>query len=289
MYRAKDAGRDRVELFSENVRVRARERLDLERELRHAIDDGQIRLVYQPIFSLEHRTLVGFEALVRWHHPVRGMLPPVRFVPMAEESDLIVALDTWVLNEAVARAAEWNEVHPGLTMWVNMSAGFFHRAEPAAAVRRALAATGLSPSGLGIEITESLFMSSTNRIGAAVHDLKSVGVAIAIDDFGTGFSSLGYLKRFPVDVLKIDSSFVHGIGSEPETSLVTACLALAKSLGITTVAEGVETHAHEAWLRASGCAHAQGFGFSRPIGVADVEKLLRLEHQSTGVVDHSAA
>jgi diguanylate cyclase (GGDEF)-like protein len=279
MYRAKDAGRDRVEIFSENVRTRARDRLDMERELRAAIGSDQIRLMYQPIVDLHNRQLIGFEALVRWHHPERGLLLPARFVPLAEESDLIVALDMWVLNEAVRQAANWKAANPGndFTMWINMSAGLFHRAEPAAAVRKALSEAGLQPGSLGVEITESLFMSGTTRIGAAVRDLKKVGVSIAIDDFGTGFSSLGYLKRFPVDVLKIDMSFVRGIGSEPETSLVTACLALAASLGIDTVAEGVETAEHEAWLRNAGCAHGQGFGFSRPLEPADAGNLLAAE------------
>ncbi len=283
MYRAKDSGRDCVELFSEGVRVRARERLDLERELRQAIAAGELRLVYQPIVDLSDRRLVGFEALVRWEHPERGTLLPPSFVPMAEESDLIVTLDRWVLKEATRQAADWQRAFPAMaefTVWVNMSAGLFHRTEPAAAVAEALVASGLDPTHLGVEITESLFMSSTSRIGLAVHDLKRIGVSIAIDDFGTGFSSLGYLKRFPVDVLKIDSSFVGGIGTEPETSLVTACLALAKSLGIRTVAEGVETDDQAAWLAAAGCEHAQGFGFSRPREPDDAATLLMSELMS---------
>ena len=238
---------------------------------------GRLRLVFQPIYDLKDRHLVGFEALVRWRHPVRGALPPARFVPMAEESELIVALDDVGVERSGRQAAEW-KCHPGtedLTMWVNMSAGLFHRAEPAAAVKHTLAdprARRRRP--LASRSPRSLFMSSTTRIGTGVRDLKSVGVSIAIDDFGTGFSSLGYLKRFPVDVLKIDLSFVQGIGTEPETSLVTACLALAKSLGIATVAEGVETAAHEAWLAGAGCNHGQGFGFSRPLEVDDAGQLL---------------
>ena len=278
MYRAKDAGRDRVDVFSETVRTRARERLDLDRDLRQAISAEQFRLVYQPIIRLSDGRLAGVEALVRWEHPQHGLLQPSRFVPLAEESGLIVDLDAWVLNEAARQAAEWRRTVPivdDFTVWVNKSAGSFHRTDPVATVARALMSAGSSPSSLGIEITESVFMSSTSRVGAAVADLKALGVGIAIDDFGTGFSSLGYLKRFPIDVLKIDSSFVGGIGTEPETSLVTACLALARSLGITTVAEGVESARHRDWLVEAGCAHAQGYYFSAPLDPDDAGRFLQ--------------
>jgi EAL domain-containing protein (putative c-di-GMP-specific phosphodiesterase class I) len=159
-------------------------------------------------------------------------------------------------------------------VWVNKSAGAFLRSEPVDTVRDVLSATGLDPGSLGVEITESVFMSNTAPMGSAVRDLKSLGVAIAIDDFGTGFSSLGYLKRFPVDALKVDSSFVGGIGREPETSLVTACLALADSLGINTIAEGVETLEQARWLSENGCTSAQGHYFTRPVEAGDAMKFL---------------
>ncbi len=232
---------------------------------------------YQPIVRLSDGCFTGYEALVRWHHPERGVLLPGRFVPMAEESGLITALDTWVVNEAARQVAEWRRAMPlagPFTVWVNKSAGSFHRGDPASTVAQALRKSGAHAADLGIEITESVFMSATGRVGDAIADLKKLGLGIAIDDFGTGFSSLGYLKRFPVDVLKIDSSFVTGIGAEPETSLVTACLALAESLGIRAVAEGVEQHQHRDWLVAAGCTYAQGYLFSRPLDAAAAGRLL---------------
>jgi EAL domain-containing protein (putative c-di-GMP-specific phosphodiesterase class I) len=188
-----------------------------------------------------------------------------------------VGLGEWVLEHACRQIAQWKATIPGLddfVLWVNMSPGQFLRTEPAAVIARVLAETGLPASALGIEITESVFMTNTERFGRAVADLQALGVSIAIDDFGSGFSSLGYLKRFPIDVIKIDSSFVQGIGGDPETSLVQACLALAKSLGLATVAEGVETADQAAWLAGSGCNDAQGFFFSRPLEPADAEAFL---------------
>ena len=306
MYQAKDLGRDRVELFSEGIRTLARERLDLDRELRQAIAGSQIRLLYQPIFRLSDGVLTGFEALVRWQHPERGVLPPSRFIPLAEESGLIVALDSWVIHEAAEQAAAWRRGIHGLgdfTVWLNNSAGSFRRGNPVASVENALADTGLDPRALGIEITESVFMSGSARMAATIGGLKELGISLAIDDFGTGFSSLGYLKRFPVDVLKIDSSFVAGIGTEPETSLVEACLALAASLDIETVAEGVERNPKDAAITANlaslahaldlvataegiesesqlasvrelGCDHAQGFLFAHPAPAEEISALL---------------
>jgi diguanylate cyclase (GGDEF)-like protein len=277
MYRAKDAGRNRVEVFSEDVRLRAIEKLELERALQSAVPAGDLRLVFQPTIHLGDGRLAGLEALVRWQHPQRGLLSPGLFIPIAEESDLIVALGEWVLEHACRQVAAWKATIPGLddlVVWVNMSPGQFLRTDPASVIAGILADTGLPASALGIEITESVFMTNTERFGQAVADLQALGVSIAIDDFGSGFSSLGYLKRFPIDVIKIDSSFVQGIGGDPETSLVRACLALARSLGLATVAEGVETADQAAWLARSGCDDAQGFFYSRPLEPADAEAFL---------------
>jgi len=277
MYRAKDTGRNRVEVFSEDVRLLAIEKLELERALQQAISAGDLRLVYQPTIRLEDGRLSGLEALVRWQHPQRGLLAPATFIPIAEESDLIVALGEWVLEQACRQVAAWRASMPQLSdyvLWVNMSAIQFLRTDPAAVIGRVLSETGLPARVLGIEITESVFMTDTDRFGRAVADLQTLGVSIAIDDFGSGFSSLGYLKRFPIDVIKIDSSFVRGIGGDPETALVRACLALAGSLGLGTVAEGVETADQAAWLARSGCQGAQGYFYSRPLQPADAEAFL---------------
>jgi diguanylate cyclase (GGDEF)-like protein len=277
MYRAKDSGRNRVEVFSEDVRLRAIEKLDLERALQQAVAAGDLRLAFQPTIRLADGRLSGLEALVRWQHPQRGLLAPGLFIPIAEESDLIVAVGEWVLEHACRQAAHWKATVPGLddfVLWVNMSPGQFLRTDPAEVIARVLADTGLPASALGIEITESVFMTNTDCFGRAVADLQELGVSIAIDDFGSGFSSLGYLKRFPIDVIKIDRSFVQGIGGDPETALVQACLALASSLGLATVAEGVETADQAAWLARSGCDDAQGYFFSRPLEPADAEAFL---------------
>jgi predicted signal transduction protein with EAL and GGDEF domain len=268
MYLAKQAGRDHVQVFNGTVRDYANEQIDLESELAHAIDVGQLTLVYQPIFRLADGVGVGVEALVRWQHPERGLLQPDSFIPLAEASGLIVPLGAWVLTEACRQAASWMEAVSGLepfTMWVNKSAGEFHRTDVVRSVMDTLAVNGLSSSRLGIEVTESVFMSDTERLRTTMSDMRAKGVSIAIDDFGTGFSSLGYLERFPIDILKIDRSFVMGIGHEPGTALVTACLAMAHSLGIATVAEGVESREQGAWLTAAGCDDVQGFGYCRPV------------------------
>jgi len=277
MYRAKDAGRNRVEVFSDDVRLRAVEKLELERALQEAVASGELRLVFQPTVRLADGALAGLEALVRWQHPQRGLLPPGLFIPIAEESDLIVAVGEWVMENACRQAAHWKATIPGLDdfiLWVNMSPGQFLRTDPASVIARILTDTGLPASALGIEITESVFMTNTDRFGRAVADLQTLGISIAIDDFGSGFSSLGYLKRFPIDVIKIDSSFVQGIGGDPETALVRACLALAQSLSLATVAEGVETADQAAWLTQAGCDDAQGYFFSRPLGAPDTEAFL---------------
>jgi diguanylate cyclase (GGDEF)-like protein len=277
MYRAKDSGRNRVEVFSEDVRLRAIEKLELERALQQAVAAGDLRLVFQPTIRLADGRLAGLEALVRWQHPQRGVLGPGVFIPIAEESDLIVAVGEWVLEHACRQVTEWKATIPGLDdliLWVNMSPGQFLRTDPAKVIARILTETGLPASALGIEITESVFMTNTDRFGAAVSDLQALGVSIAIDDFGSGFSSLGYLKRFPIDVIKVDSSFVQGIGGDPETALVRACLALARSLGLATVAEGVETADQAAWLARSGCDDAQGYFYSRPLQPEDAEAFL---------------
>jgi diguanylate cyclase (GGDEF)-like protein len=284
MYLAKEAGRDNVKVFEEHVRNRRVERMDLEKEFLQAIEDQEFRLHYQPVFRLEDNVGVGCEALIRWQHPERGLIFPDTFLPMAEETGLIVHLGRWILEEACRQAAEWLDDLPGdapFTMWVNQSAAQFHRSDMVRSVLSTLEKTGLEPSSLGIEITETTFMSDLERVRTTMSDLNWNGVAMAIDDFGTGFSSLSYLKRFPVDILKVDRSFVQGIGHEPETSLVSATLALAHSLKIMTVAEGVESPKQGEWLRDAGCEHVQGYLFSKPLAPEEALKVL-IKSRRTG-------
>ncbi len=279
MYLAKEAGRDNVKVFEEHVRDRRVERMDLEKDFLQAIEDKEFRLHYQPVFRMEDNVGVGVEALIRWQHPERGLIFPDAFLPMAEETGLIVHLGRWILEEACSQAAEWLEDLPGdapFTMWVNQSAAQFHRSDMVGSVLSTLEKTGLGANSLGIEITETTFMTDLDRVRTTMSDLNWNGVAMAIDDFGTGFSSLSYLKRFPVDILKVDRSFVQGIGHEPETSLVSATLALADSLKIMTVAEGVESTAQGDWLKKAGCAHVQGYLFSKPLEpAAALETLIK--------------
>jgi diguanylate cyclase (GGDEF)-like protein len=277
MYVAKEAGRDRIQLFNERLRAQALEQSDFERDLRRAIDGNELRLEYQPIFRFSDGLAVGVEALVRWDHPERGVLQPESFIPWAEECGLIVPIDAWVLKEACAQAATWASVIPELLpfkLWVNKSPGTFLHGDVVGTIMSTLAATGLHPSLLGLEITESSFMADTERLRTMIAELRHEGISIAIDDFGTGYSSLGYLKRFPVDVVKIDRTFVAGIGAEPETSLVTAFLGMVRSLGVKAVAEGVESEEQGTWLTNAGCDYAQGYIYSLPLGADEATRVL---------------
>jgi diguanylate cyclase (GGDEF)-like protein len=277
MYHAKQGGRNLVQLFDDSIRHRARTQINLEQELRRAIEEHELRLQYQPIYRIADRSIVGVEALVRWDHPVRGLIGPDQFIPLAEQSGLIVPLGSFVLDETCRQTAAWLALDLELdefTAWVNLSAGQFHRTEVVRSITDALSRSGLESRRLGVEITETVFMSDTARLRKSMVELKAQGISISLDDFGTGFSSLGYLQRFPVDMLKIDRSFVQGIGQEPETSLVRASLAMAKALGIGTVAEGVETKGQAVWLHSAGCDHVQGFAYSRPLDVTQVTELL---------------
>jgi EAL domain-containing protein (putative c-di-GMP-specific phosphodiesterase class I) len=261
------------------MRARAVQRLELERSLHHSVEEHALLLHYQPTVDLADGRVTGVEALVRWQHPTLGLLRPDLFIPIAEDSELIVTVGTWVLNEACRQAAAWRRSIPGLedfVMWVNVSGAQLSRMDVPAAVAAALDATGLEASGLGLEITETVFIDQTESMYATFAELRALGVMVAIDDFGTGFSSLGSLKRFRADVLKIDGSFVKGIeDDEEDIAIVAACIALAETLGLSTIAEAVETSGQRARLIAMGCEHAQGFLFCRPVPAEDAEAYLR--------------
>jgi diguanylate cyclase (GGDEF)-like protein/PAS domain S-box-containing protein len=269
LLRAKDRGRGGYEFFVSHTHARAVSRLKLESELRRAIETGELRVEYQPYFRLSDGRPAGVEALVRWQHPDRGLVAPGDFIPVAEESGLIVPLGEWVLRRALDDLAAWRREHDwatGLRMTVNVSARQVHERELAATVAAALEESGIPAGLLGIEITEGLLLDQQRAPQGALSALKRLGVRLLLDDFGTGYSSLSYLSRFPVDVLKVDRSFVRDLGSAMESDpIVTAIVALARGLRLDVIAEGIETEKQADRLREIGCDYGQGFLMARPM------------------------
>jgi diguanylate cyclase (GGDEF)-like protein len=269
MYRAKARGKARYEMFDPSMDLAAIRRLQLETELRRAIDKGELRVFYQPEVEIESGQLVGMEALVRWEHPERGLISPSAFIGVAEETGLILPIGRWVLSEACRQAKEWQQKYrPDLALMVavNLSGKHFQQATLIEEVSDVIKRTGMDPGHLILEITESVAMEGAESTIEILTKLKSLGVLLAIDDFGTGFSSLSYLKRFPVDLLKIDKSFVDGVALKgPDTAIVQAVIALGHALGLKVIAEGVETPEQVAQLRALGSELGQGFYFGAPL------------------------
>ncbi|HET8629755.1 MAG TPA: EAL domain-containing protein [Thermomicrobiales bacterium] len=272
LYRAKRAGGASYALFDPSMNAAARERLALESELHRAVGPGEcreFRLHYQPLVELATGRVAGLEALVRWQLPARGLVPPAAFIPLAEETGLIVPLGSWVLREACRQGVCWRAAGPDgrpLAVSVNLSARQILHRGLVAEVAAALAETGLPPAALTLEITETTLMVEAEATRATLADLRALGVRLAIDDFGTGYSSLAYLKRFPVDTLKLDKAFVAGVAAGAEdTAIVAAVVALARALGCAVTAEGVETAEAAAHLRRLGCALGQGYHFARPL------------------------
>ncbi len=284
MYAAKDAGRARVEVFNAGMQHSATERLSLDQDLRRAVERDELRLFYQPFISTESGEIVGCEALVRWQHPLRGLIPPDRFIPLAEETGMITAIDTWVLRNACAQAAAWRRAgRLDLHVAVNVSGRELGQADLVDRVEAVLFESGLSPDGLELEITESTAAVQALDALDELRQLRRGGISVAIDDFGTGYSSLSKLSTFPVDRLKIDRSFMSSIREESDDDpLVAAMIALAHRLGLEVTAEGVETEAQRAFLRRSGCDLLQGFLFSRPVPADQFEELLEGSPQRAG-------
>jgi diguanylate cyclase (GGDEF)-like protein/PAS domain S-box-containing protein len=277
MYKAKTSGKARYAVFDQTMTDQALARLELESDLRRGLERSEFRVYYQPIVSLASNRIVELEALVRWEHPERGLISPIEFIPVAEETGLILQLGQWVLEEACRQAVVFQVAYPGeaLTMGVNLSVRQFQRPQLLADIRKVLETTGLDPGHLKLEITESVIMQDAEATTATLVALKNLGVRLAIDDFGTGYSSLSYLKRFPVDTLKIDRAFVEGLGrDDQDTAIVRSIVALAKALGLSVTGEGVETGAQRALLKKLGCDRAQGYLESRPITAASLGVLL---------------
>ncbi|MGV2114394.1 sensor domain-containing protein [Agrobacterium salinitolerans] len=275
MYLAKRSGRDGFRFYTRDLTAGAEERFALESDLRHAIDRGELELHYQPKVFLQNGTIFGSEALLRWCHPERGMIPPDRFIPIAEETGLITDLGRWVLHEACGTAAALNaDGQPLHKVAINLSAREFQSAELPKLVADCLDRTGCRADWIEIEITESLLLDDKERALEILHELRGLGISIAIDDFGTGYSALNYLAHFPIDTLKIDRSFINGAG-ERSSELVKAILLIARCLGQSVVAEGVESFEQAAFLTANGCEAAQGFLYGKPMPKTEIMKLLR--------------
>jgi EAL domain-containing protein (putative c-di-GMP-specific phosphodiesterase class I) len=276
MYRAKALGKARHQLFDPKMHAHALTRLWLETDLRWAIERKELVLHYQPIISLSGNKIVGVEALVRWQHPTRGLVSPLDFIHVAEESGLIVQVGRWVLTEACRQVARWQrDTGLPLRLSVNISARQLQAPRLAEHVAKTLRSTGVRPTDMILEITESMLVDDAERTIAKLHLLRELGVRLAIDDFGTGYSSLNYLRRLPVDVLKIDRSFVQGIGTESDlTSLTRAIVGIGRDLGLETVAEGIEEAGQLAELRGMGCALGQGYLFARPLPPDELAALL---------------
>ena len=276
MYRAKEAGRNTYRFFDEEMDDEAVEHLLMRSGLRRALERGEFLLHYQPQIDLASGRVIGAEALLRWQHPEYGLVPPGRFIPIAEESGLIVPIGEWVLREACRQAAHWTRQGlPPLVVAVNLSAVQFRRGSVDLTVTRALADAGLAPAQLELELTESILIQDAEQVLAAVRRLKQLGVKLSIDDFGTGYSSLSYLKRFDIDKLKIDQSFIRDLASDPDdAAIVRAIIQMAHSLGLQAIAEGVETPDMLAQLQAFGCDQAQGYHYARPMPAAAFEHYL---------------
>jgi diguanylate cyclase (GGDEF)-like protein/PAS domain S-box-containing protein len=278
MYRAKEKGRARLELFDRTLRLRAKERHNSEQALRRALERNEFRVLYQPVVSLAEGRVVGAEALVRWQRPGRGLIGPAEFIALAEDSGLILPLGAWVIETACRQLQAWGSALPErrLSMSVNLSARQLASPTLVKEVARVLAETGCSPAAVTLELTETVLMGDVEASAATLDDLKSLGVQIAIDDFGTGYSSLAYLKRFPIDTLKIDKSFIDNLGADPyDSAIVAAITTMGTILGQTIVAEGVETSAHARLVKAHGCAFAQGHYFSTPLSGEGFLRILR--------------
>ena len=278
MWRAKRTGPARYEMFDEAMHARAVDRLRVETDLRRAVDRGEFVVHYQPVMSPESGTIVGVEALVRWDHPERGRIAPGQFIPLAEETGLIVPISTWVIRQACAQLRIWQERFPRPTplfCTVNVSVKHFAQPDLVEQVTTIVRETGINPSSLKLEITESVIVDNDDLARQVLVQLRALGVQVYLDDFGTGYSSLGYLHRLPLDAIKIDRSFVGQMESDDRSyQLVRTVRLLAKNVGLSVVAEGVETNEQLRAIRGLGCEFAQGFLFSKPVSVEEVDALL---------------
>jgi EAL domain-containing protein (putative c-di-GMP-specific phosphodiesterase class I) len=277
MYRAKQIGRDNFQFYTPELNVKIQERFLLQEELRNAILRSEFTLFYQPQVDLRTGRIFAAEALIRWRHPTRGMMAPAKFIPIAEETGLIVPIGDWALREACRRNKAWQEAGlPPMTICVNVSARQFMERNWVGRVADALRDSGLEARYLELELTESLIMQDAEQAVETMKELQRLGVQLSIDDFGTGYSSLSALKRFPVGRLKIDKSFIDNLpDDENDKAVVSAVISLGQKLKLQIIAEGVETEAQAAFLRENNCDEMQGYFFSKPLPAAGIEELIR--------------
>ncbi len=278
MYRAKTLGKARHEIFDQTMHTRALHLLQMETDLRRAVERQEFTLYYQPIVALDGGAIAGFEALIRWQHPERGFIAPDDFIPLAEETGMINPIGQWVLREACRQIREWQDrypTYPPLQISVNLSGKQFMKADLVDQIREVLAESGINPRSLKVEITESIMMENIETAVMMLHQLRALGIELSIDDFGTGYSSLSYLHRFPISTLKIDRSFVSRMdGNNENAEIVRTVIMLARNLDMNVVAEGVEQETQLIQLRALKCEYAQGYFFSRPVDAAAADRLL---------------
>jgi EAL domain-containing protein (putative c-di-GMP-specific phosphodiesterase class I) len=276
LYEAKRAGKNGRAVFESRMQTAARDRLELEMDLKSALDEGQLFLLYQPTFDLENERMIGVEALIRWRHPVRGILQPDSFIPLAEEIGLILPIGRWVLRTACRQAADWHRRGRAIAVSVNVSARQLDNRRLVQEVAETLAQTGLDAAALTLEITETALMRDSESAARRLRELKAIGVRIAVDDFGTGYSSLAYLRQFPVDAVKIDRSFISGIaGSSDSRALIHTLVQLGKTLGLETLGEGIEDRVQLRQLQRERCDTGQGFLFARPLEPEAIDQLLQ--------------
>ncbi|MGA9686255.1 MAG: GGDEF domain-containing phosphodiesterase [Candidatus Sulfotelmatobacter sp.] len=277
MYFAKESGRNNFRFFTKDLSAQAVERLTLENSLRPALEKNEFFLMYQPQVDIGTGRIIGLEALLRWQHPNLGLVPPDKFIQIAENVGLIVPIGEWVLRTACSQARKWqDEGLPAVMVAVNISAIQFRQKGFCKLIRKVLDETGLPAKYLELELTESLLLDNADLMLSVVEELKAMGVTLAIDDFGTGYSSLSYLKHFPVSKLKIDRSFVRDVAVNPDdAAITTAIISMAKSLNLKVIAEGVEDEAQMSFLRAQRCDEIQGYYFSKPLAVDKVAEKLR--------------
>ena len=279
MYHAKNEGRNNYQFFTESMNKEAAAKLSLENDLRKAVSEEQLVLYYQPQIDIATRNIFGVEALIRWRHPQRGLVPPVEFIPLAEERGLIVAISEWVLRTACAQAQAWHQ--SGLrkiTVAVNMASPSFKQENLLQVVTDALEGSGLEAKYLELEVTESIMVHDMKTVLPTLKALKDIGIHLSIDDFGTGYSSLSYLQHFPIDALKIDQTFVSDIDENRGSAIVQAIIAMSASLNLTVIAEGVETESQAKFLLENGCHKMQGYLFSRPLPVDEMTRLLQQQN-----------
>ncbi|MCW8948515.1 MAG: EAL domain-containing protein, partial [Sedimenticola sp.] len=282
MYQAKTRSGEKLQFFTEELNSQVQQRMDMESDLRAAINHNELELYYQPQLNLKTHTITGMEALLRWHHPNKGMIPPDCFIPLAEETGLILPIGEWVLEQACLQAKHFQENgFPDLIVAVNVSVRQLEGQDMTSMIRRLLQQTGIPAGSLEIEITESVMMEDPERMIESLIDLKRLGIRLALDDFGTGHSSLSYLQRFPFDKLKIDRAFIRNITESSDDAAIAMTIgAMAKSLKLEVIAEGVETEEQMNFLKKCGCNEIQGYLISRPIPAIEFRQLLEKQHKS---------